>query len=60
MRQHAKFELEEVPSIGVFELFRLVDLSPEVFDICVDQVLNSLLVVTSVIEISNNKEKFFG
>ena len=56
VREHAKFKIEEVTWLAALVLIRLVDLVPNLIQICVNDSSDLLEVVSSAIEISQNEE----
>lgn len=57
MGQHAVLKLEEVLRLGVCKLVRLIDLGPDLGKVSLQRCLDSLEVVTAVVEIPQYKEE---
>ncbi len=60
MWKHCKFKIEEVLGIRILVLVWLVNLLPNVFNIRINNSPNSLEVISSVIKISQDKEKLLS
>lgn len=54
--KHAEFEVEEVAWLCVTVLLWLVDLVPDVADIGIDDLTNSLKVVATIVKISQHEK----
>lgn len=60
MRKHAELKMKEITGLWVLVLIWFVNLVPNIVDISINNVPDSLEIVASIIEVSQYKEKLFS
>jgi len=57
VRHHMEVELKELLRLGVFKVVRLVDLLPDALDIVLKDDLDSVAIVATIIEVTQDKQQ---